>query len=284
MGEDEDIDILRAYILIVFVPILLLCMITTLKYLAPFSLVADVFIVSCVIATIVYSLEIAPPIEERPAFKSFIGFFEFSGVVVFSMGGIGVSLPIENNMKEPRKFRIVLAAGMSVVVSFVLLVGFFGYWGYGEESDSPVTLNFKPGIVPTILQILIALMVYVTFALNFWAPFNLCWHYLQRRHSPQKHWLWERVYRTIIVICITAISFTFPNIGNLMGLIGAFCLSNMAFVFPSIIDLLVVWEDPGLGVLYWRLLKNILILSTGSVLFLSGTYFNGKALMESLYT
>uniref|UniRef100_A0A2A4K6B7 Amino acid transporter transmembrane domain-containing protein n=1 Tax=Heliothis virescens TaxID=7102 RepID=A0A2A4K6B7_HELVI len=278
-GDRDTVTVLRMYILIIFLPILLLCMITTLKYLAPFSLVADFFIVTCVVATVVYSLEIAPPIEERPAFKSFIGFFEFSGVVVFSMEGVGVSLPIENNMKDPRKFRVVLVAGMMVVVSFVLLVGFFGYWGFGELCDAPVTLNFKKGLVPTILQVLIALMVYVTFALNFWAPFNLCWYYLQKRHDPEKFWLWERVYRAIIVICITATSIAFPNIGNLMGLIGAFCLSNMGFIFPAIIDLLVVWEHPGLGTANWRLYKNILILIAGIILFVSGTFFNAKALL-----
>jgi hypothetical protein len=39
-----DISELRLYILALLVPILLLCMITTLKYLAPFTLVADAFI------------------------------------------------------------------------------------------------------------------------------------------------------------------------------------------------------------------------------------------------
>ena len=42
--EEGDLNKLRLYIFIMLVPVLLLCMITTLKYLAPFSLLADVFI------------------------------------------------------------------------------------------------------------------------------------------------------------------------------------------------------------------------------------------------
>lgn len=40
----EDLGRLRLYVLALLVPILLLCMITTLKYLAPFTLLADLFI------------------------------------------------------------------------------------------------------------------------------------------------------------------------------------------------------------------------------------------------
>ncbi|KAJ0170544.1 hypothetical protein K1T71_013915 [Dendrolimus kikuchii] len=280
--SDEDIPNLRLYILALLVPVLLLCMITTLKYLAPFTLIADVFIVACVVATVVYGLRKAENISTVPAWKDVIGFFEFCGIVVFSMEGIGVSLPIENNMKDPTQFPFVLCAGMFVVVTFLILVGFFGYWGFGEHSISPVTLNFPPEIFPTILKCLMALMIFVTFALNFWAPFNLVWHYMSKKHNPKKYWIWERVYRATFIVIITAIAIAFPNIGNLMGLLGAFCLSFMGFIFPAIIELLVVWEDPGLGVYRWRLWKNIAVLVVGVLLFIAGTYSNGKGLIASL--
>ncbi|XP_004924909.2 proton-coupled amino acid transporter-like protein pathetic [Bombyx mori] len=280
--DSENLNYLRLYILALLVPILLLCMITTLKYLAPFTLLADVFIVACVIATVVYSLRSAPDISTVPAWKDVIGFFEFCGIVVFSMEGIGVSLPIENNMKEPKKFPIILSAGMTVVVSFLIVVGFFGYWGFGESSRSPVTLNFPSEIFATIMKCLMAVMIFVTFALNFWAPFNLVWHYVSKKHDPKKHWLWERLYRGSFIIVITAIAIAFPNIGNLMGLLGAFCLSNMGFIFPAIIELLVVWEDPGLGKYRWRLWKNVLVLLVGILLFIAGTYSNVKGLIANL--
>ncbi|KAJ8708047.1 hypothetical protein PYW08_010413 [Mythimna loreyi] len=279
----EDLDYLRLYILTLLVPILLLCMITTLKYLAPFTLIADVFIVTCVVATIVYSQRTAPKISEVPAWKDVIGFFEFCGIVVFSMEGIGVSLPIENNMRNPKQFPIVLVGGMTVVVSFLILVGFFGYWGFGEKSISPVTLNFPSEIFPTILKVLMAIMIFVTFALNFWAPFNLVWYYVSKKHDPKKYWIWERVYRATFIVIITGLAIAFPNIGNLMGLLGAFCLSSIGFIFPAMIELLVVWENPGLGKYKWRLWKNVIVLIIGVLLFVAGTYSNAKGLIASFY-
>ncbi|OWR54221.1 putative proton-coupled amino acid transporter [Danaus plexippus plexippus] len=280
--QQYDLNRLRLYIFALLIPVLLLCMITTLKYLAPFTLIADVFIVACVVATIYYGYKSAPPLASVPAWKDGIGFFEFCGIVVFSMEGIGVSLPIENNMKEPEKFPKILAAGMCVVVLFLMLVGFFGYWGFGENSISPVTLNFPTEIFPTVLKCLMGVMIFITFALNFWAPFNLVWYYVSKKHSPKKYWLWERVYRSIFVIAITAIAIAFPNIGNLMGLLGAFCLSNMGFIFPAFIELLVIWESPGLGRLYWRFWKNIFVILIGVLLFVAGTYSNVKGLINSL--
>ncbi|KAF9798985.1 hypothetical protein SFRURICE_011624 [Spodoptera frugiperda] len=261
-AELEDLSYLRLYVLSLLVPILLLCMIRTLKYLAPFTLIADVFIVTCVVATIVYSQQAAPKISEVPAWKDVIGFFEFCGIVTFSMEGVGVSLPIENNMKNPKQFPLVLCAGMTVVVSFLILVGFFGYWGFGEKSISPVTLNFPSEVFPTILKVLMAIMIFVTFALNFWAPFNLVWHYVSKKHNPKRYWIWERIYRATFIVIITALAIAFPNIGNLMGLLGAFCLSNIGFIFPAIIELLVVWETPGLGKYKWRLWKNLELILT----------------------
>ncbi|CAH0697804.1 unnamed protein product [Spodoptera exigua] len=281
-AELEDLSYLRLYVLSLLVPILLLCMIRTLKYLAPFTLIADVFIVTCVVATIVYSQQTAPKISEVPAWKDVIGFFEFCGIVTFSMEGVGVSLPIENNMKNPKQFPMVLFAGMTVVVSFLILVGFFGYWGFGEKSISPVTLNFPSEIFPTILKVLMAIMIFVTFALNFWAPFNLVWHYVSKKHNPKRYWIWERIYRATFIVIITALAIAFPNIGNLMGLLGAFCLSNIGFIFPAIIELLVVWETPGLGRYKWRLWKNVFVIIIGIFLFVAGTYSNAKGLILNL--
>ncbi|XP_026324604.1 proton-coupled amino acid transporter-like protein pathetic isoform X2 [Hyposmocoma kahamanoa] len=282
VDDQKDLNRLRLYVLALLVPIMMLCMITTLKYLAPFSLLADLFIVVCVVATVVYCLREAPSISSRPAWKNALGFFEFSGIVVFSMEGVGVTLPIENNMKDPKQFPKVLCMGMTVVVTFLIMVGFFGYWGYGENSLSPVTLNFPSEIFPTILKCLMGIMIFITFALNFWAPFNLVWHYMSKKHDPKKHWIWERVYRATFIVVITAIAIAFPNIGNLMGLLGAFCLSNMGFIFPAMIDLLVIWQDPGLGKYKWRLWRSVFVILIGILLFVAGTYSNLKGLISSL--
>lgn len=62
------------------------------------------------------------------------------------------------------------------------------------------------------------LMIWVTFALNFWVPFNLVWVYLKKRHASRLQ-LWERIYRAVFIIGITIIAIAFPSVTDLMGLV-----------------------------------------------------------------
>lgn len=63
------------------------------------------------------------------------------------------------------------------------------------------------------------IVIYVTFALNFWVPFDLMWHYLKKGHPEDKLWFWERVYRAIFVTVIVAIAIIFPSVSSFMGLV-----------------------------------------------------------------
>jgi hypothetical protein len=61
-------------------------------------------------------------------------------------------------------------------------------------------------------------MIYITHALNFWQPFNICFHYLKVRHK-KKLLMWELIYRAIIVCAIAGVAIAFPTINALMGFV-----------------------------------------------------------------
>ena len=63
---------------------------------------------------------------------------------MFTFEGIGVVLPIENQMKTPEDMRGwngVLNMNMAMVTSLYMAVGFFGYLKYGEDVLGSITLN-----------------------------------------------------------------------------------------------------------------------------------------------
>lgn len=69
--------------------------------------------------------------------------FHYS-TVVFAMEGIGVVMPIENEMAKPQHFLGcpgVLNVAMTVVVTLYGLVGLFGYMTFGDTVHGSVTLN-----------------------------------------------------------------------------------------------------------------------------------------------
>ncbi|XP_050358077.1 proton-coupled amino acid transporter-like protein pathetic [Nymphalis io] len=253
------------YILIVTLPLIALSLIRSLKYLAPFSLAADLIIALCVATTMYYSLTIASNLSERPAWKSIHGFFNMLGVCMYSINGIGVVLPIENNMRRPQYFNTVLQFGMPIVICFVMIIGFFGYWAWGENCRSPFTIHMPSYLSLLIMQGLLTITLGVTFAVHFWVPFRIIWHYVGKNHDTRRE-LWERLYRALHVMVIACLSIALPNIVTWMSFLGNFFSAVMVFIFPSLIEILITWKEPRKYRLRWSLVKNISLVILGTVL------------------
>lgn len=140
---DVHMDI-RLYILMLLLPLILMNLIRSLKYLAPFSMIANVLMAGGMGITMYYLLSDTPSISERPAIVGPQHWPMFFGTVIFALEGIGVVMSLENNMKTPQNFigcPGVLNTGMAFVVGLYSLVGFLGYLKYGEETQGSITLN-----------------------------------------------------------------------------------------------------------------------------------------------
>lgn len=71
----------------------------------------------------------------------------YFGTAIYAFEGIGVILPLENNMKTPEAFggpAGVLNTGMVIVAALYTAVGFFGYLKYGDQVQGSITLNLPP--------------------------------------------------------------------------------------------------------------------------------------------
>ncbi|CAH0697805.1 unnamed protein product [Spodoptera exigua] len=270
-GEYPGYPSLRVYLAIMIPFVILICLIRHLKYLAPFSIVANVLVAFCIVMVVYYAFLYNPTLQGMEATTTIYGMLEFVGIAVFSMSCSGVVIPIENNMAEPKKFPYALTVGMALIMVCTMCQGIFGYAAFLEKSVSPVTINMPLTIVPKILKGGIAAMIYVTHALNFWVPFDLAFYYLKKRHPPEKAVFWELVYRALFVTIIGCIAIVFPDINALMGFLGVFCITNMAFIWPNVVTLLVIWERPGLGHMRWKLWRGVFLLVIGLFIFFCGS-------------
>lgn len=138
-----DLDI-RFYMLALLLPLILINLIRKLKYLAPFSMVANVLIAAGMGITMYYIFQDLPATSERPAIVDVQHWPMFFGTVIFALEGIGVVMSLENNMKSPQNFigcPGVLNTGMGFVVTLYAAVGFLGYLKFGDETQGSITLN-----------------------------------------------------------------------------------------------------------------------------------------------
>lgn len=92
-------------------------------------------------------------LQDLPKTSTVHGFSSWStlplyfGTAIYAFEGIGVVLPLENNMKTPQDFGGpigVLNTGMVIVASLYTAVGFFGYLKYGDGVKGSITLNLPP--------------------------------------------------------------------------------------------------------------------------------------------
>lgn len=270
---DSKID-LRLYMVMLALPLVLLNMIRNLKWLAPFSMIANLLMATGVGITFYYVFIDLPSIDDRPHFTSLHQLPLFFGTAIFALEGIGVVMPLENNMKTPSHFigcPGVLNIGMAIVVTLYTGVGFFGFLQYGDDTKGSITLNLPvTEVLAQSVKVMIAVAIFLTYGLQFYVPMEVIWKSIGHRFGAHKLAA-EYVVRTLLVIGTVAIAVAIPQLGPFISLVGAVCLSTLGLMFPAIIELVTYWESPGMGSCYWRLWKNFFIILFGILGFITGT-------------
>lgn len=86
---DSKID-LRLYMVMLALPLVFLNMIRNLKWLAPFSMIANLLMATGVGITFYYIFIDLPSVDDRPQFVSLHQLPLFFGTAIFALEGIGV--------------------------------------------------------------------------------------------------------------------------------------------------------------------------------------------------
>lgn len=263
----------RVMIALLLVPLILLSWIPNLKYLAPVSMIANVFMCAGLGITFYYLVTDMPALSERPMYVSVLGWPSFFAIVIFAMEAIGVVMPLENQMKTPQNFIGlcgVLNQGMAGVTLVYILLGFLGYVRYGDAAQGSITLNLPVEEIPAqAVKILIALAVYCTFGLQFYVCLDIAWIGMKDTFT-KRPMLVNYIMRTILVTAAVLLAVAVPTIGPFIGLIGAFCFSILGLLIPILIEVVTYW-DQGFGKFNWVIWKNVIVCFFGIIALVFGS-------------
>lgn len=281
----QDADI-RVYMVVLLPLLILMNLVRNLKYLAPFSMVANVLVGTGMGITFYYLLQDIPNVSTRIAMAGINRLPTFFGTAIFALEGIGVVMPLENNMKTPGHFigcPGVLNFGMFFVVSLYATVGFFGYLKYGEHTAGSITLNLpQDEILGQCVKLMIAVAIFITYSLQFYVPMEIIWKNVQHHFVGKKN-LAEYSIRISLVVMTLVIAVVNPHLGPFISLVGAVCLSFLGLIFPAVIETVTYWDKPhGLGKFNWVLYKNILLICFGILGFLTGSYVSIIDIIEGV--
>ncbi|XP_044254876.1 proton-coupled amino acid transporter-like protein pathetic [Tribolium madens] len=277
---------LQYYMLMLLVPLIVCCQVRQLKHLVPFSIIANVTMVTAFLITLYYMFSGIGDIdiEDRKFFNDITLFPRFFSTVIFAMEGIGTMLPIENTMIKQQFIGCpgVLNIAMSFVVTLYTVIGLFGYLRFGDGVDPNVIKNLPTeDIAAQVAKLCVATAVFFTFMLQFYVPCEITWRIVSPIIPKNYHNIAQIIMRTLLVLFITAIGAAVPKLDAIIGLVGSICLSTLGLFIPVAIDtILNLGENGDFGVMKWRLWKNILIAILSWFALFSGSYYAVKDLIN----
>ena len=92
---------------IILLTVLPLCSIRNLKYLSPISMLANAIQFVGVGLIFSYLLKDTPSTSERRSFASWGQLPLYFGTAIFAFEGIGIVLPLENEMRYPSDMKVI---------------------------------------------------------------------------------------------------------------------------------------------------------------------------------
>ncbi|ENN75522.1 proton-coupled amino acid transporter-like protein pathetic [Dendroctonus ponderosae] len=264
---------IRMLIAMLLIPLILLAYVPNLKYLAPFSMVANGCMAVGLGITFYYLVADIPPISDRPLVANISTLPISASITMFAIEAIGVVMPLENHMASPQSFTGlcgVLNQGMSFVTLIYVLLGFFGYLRYGDATEGSITYNLPEDAIPAqIVNILIAIAVFCTFGLQFYVCLDIGWNGLKDKCTKHPV-LGQYMMRTAMVIICVAIAIAVPTIIPFVSLIGAFCFSILGLIVPVGIEIITFWGK-GFGAYNWKIVKDAVVVVVAILAFIFGS-------------
>ncbi|CAK1551550.1 unnamed protein product [Leptosia nina] len=281
-GPKWSVSVFCALSLVILVP---LNQITKLKYLVPFSAIANFVWLTSICISIYYCLRDPPPPSTRNLATSIAGLPNFISTCLFAMEGIGVVMPIENEMTKPQQFLGcpgVLNIAMSAVVALYGFVGFCGYLSFGETVRGSLTLNLpQDEILAQVAKMLVACVMVLSYALIFYVPVDVAWRRISHRIPASNHRWGLAALRLAGTFLTVGLASAIPRLELFMELVGAICLSCLGLSLPAITETVWRWGKD-LGPYNIVLIKNATIVLFSLIAMVSGVTFSIKTIVDTL--
>ncbi|XP_023944341.2 proton-coupled amino acid transporter-like protein pathetic isoform X1 [Bicyclus anynana] len=260
------------YCLILLVPLCLIVQIRYLKWLAPISLTANIMLVATFAICVYYIFKDDITISDKLVVGYPARFPAFLSTVIFAMEGIGVVMPVENDMKRPEHFLGcpgVMVVAMTFIMLLYCILGLFGYFRYGDALRGSITLNLPMDDWPAICaKAFIAISIFCTYPLHFYVVVDVLSKYL-RSYIKKQHMNMAQIFMRIAIVWLCGgIGIALPMLEQIINIVGALFYSILGLIIPGIVETVCRWKD--LGKLNWILWKNILLVLFGFCCLISG--------------
>ncbi|KAH8731366.1 transmembrane amino acid transporter protein-domain-containing protein [Phaeosphaeriaceae sp. PMI808] len=221
--------------MIIFLPLSLYRNINNIQKLA---LVADVFILLGLVYlyyydffTIVSQGGVSDIINFNPSSWTL-----FIGTAIFTFEGIGLIIPIQTGMKDPKKFPKVLGGVMIIITVVFLSAGALSYAAFGSKTKTVVLLNMpQDNKFVNGVQFIYSLAILLSTPLQIYPAIEITSQQLFSRtgkYNPYVKWKKNFFRFFMVAICACLAWAGAGDLDKFVSLVGSFACIPLVFIYP----------------------------------------------------
>jgi proton-coupled amino acid transporter len=219
----------------IFLPFSLLRDITKLGFTA---LIADAFIL--IGLSYLYYYDILTIVSQH-GFSDIVNFNPndwtlFIGTAIFTFEGIGLIIPIQESMKNPKKFPPVLGFVMVIITVVFVSMGALSYAAYGSKTETVVILNLpQDDKLVNGVQFLYSLAILLSTPLQIFPAIRITENELFTRSGKYNPYIkWQKnVFRFFVVMLCAGIAWFGANdLDKFVSIVGSFACVPLVYIYP----------------------------------------------------
>lgn len=160
----------------------------------------------------------------------------FIGTAIFTFEGIGLIIPIQESMKQPKKFPRVLALVMIIITVLFTVMGAISYAAYGSATETVVLLNLpQDNRAVNSVQFLYSCAILLSTPLQIFPAIRIVETELFTRsgkYNPYIKWK-KNFFRFFVVIICAAIAWGgSDHLDKFVALVGNFACIPLVYIYP----------------------------------------------------
>ncbi|KAH7401906.1 transmembrane amino acid transporter protein-domain-containing protein [Phaeosphaeria sp. MPI-PUGE-AT-0046c] len=224
--------------MVIFLPLSLYRNINNIQKLA---LVADLFILLGLVYLYYYDFF---TIVSQGGVSDIINFNPgswtlFIGTAIFTFEGIGLIIPIQTGMKDPKKFPKVLGGVMVIITVIFLSAGALSYAAFGSKTKTVVLLNMpQDNKFVNAVQFIYSLAILLSTPLQIYPAIEITSQQLFSRtgkYNPYVKWK-KNFFRFFMVAVCACIAWAGAgDLDKFVSLVGSFACIPLVFIYPPLL-------------------------------------------------
>ncbi|KAF1995182.1 amino acid transporter-like protein [Amniculicola lignicola CBS 123094] len=234
-----DIKYMILMQMIIFLPLSLYRNINNIQKLA---LIADVFILLGLVY--LYYYDLFTIVNQGGVAKDIAAFNPkdwtlFIGTAIFTFEGIGLIIPIQSGMKNPKKFPKVLAGVMVIITVVFLSMGALSYAAYGSKTKTVIILNMpQDNKFVNGVQFIYSLAILLSTPLQIYPAIEITSQQLFSRtgkYNPYIKWK-KNFFRFFMVMVCALLAWVGANdLDKFVSLVGSFACIPLVYIYPPML-------------------------------------------------